>query len=309
MLERLNSLIDDDVTDVLIGSASGVWVQRGVRLARDDWVLTEAETRSLAVTLVDAGGRHIDDATPCVDVRLPGGVRVHAVLAPVSVGGTEISIRVPTRTPIRLESLLAGGVLTQGQATFLETAVKSKLTFLITGSAAAGKTTLLGALMSRVDEQERIVTIEDVAELRLEHPRVVTLETRQANVEGRGGIDIAELIRQSLRMRPDRLVVGECRGTEVIDMLRAFTTGHGGGGSTLHANSLEDVSVRLDSLGALAGLQSDFLSRLARTAIDVVIHVEADASGRRMKFGRLISEEGSLRVEEIEFLTATRHSL
>jgi pilus assembly protein CpaF len=300
MLEAINALIDDDVTDVLIGSLSGVWLHRPSGVTRAPLTLTEIQARSLAVQLIDMGGRHLDDASPCVDVRLGDGVRVHAALAPVSVGGTEISIRLPARAPLTLNNFAGNGTLTVAQLALLNAAVDSRLTFLVSGSAGAGKTTLLGALMSSVPMSQRIITIEDVAELRVEHARRVALETRQANSEGRGALDIAELIRQSLRMRPDRLVVGECRGAEVVDMLRAFTTGHSGGGSTIHANSLEEVAVRLDSLGALAGMAPEALARLAAAAVDLVVHIEQDAASRRIRIGRLTVTGGVLEVLPLE---------
>ena len=296
MLAAINALIDDDVTDVLIGSASGVWVQRASGVSRASLELSEQQARSLAVQLIDMGGRHLDDASPCVDVRLGDGVRVHAALAPVSVSGTEISIRLPTRKRLALADFVTDGLLTPAHLALFQSAIESRLPILVSGSAGAGKTTFLGALMSSVPTAERIITIEDVAELRIDHDRRVALETRQANSEGRGALDIAELIRQSLRMRPDRLVVGECRGAEVVDMLRAFTTGHSGGGSTIHANSLEDVAVRLDSLGALAGIGSDAMARLATAAIDLVVHIGQADSRRHVEIGRVKVVGGVLEV-------------
>jgi pilus assembly protein CpaF len=299
----LNSLIDDEVTDLFISGRNGVWVRRRRGIEQASVSITENDVRNLAVALIDAGGRHIDDANPCVDVRLGDGVRVHAVLSPVSVGGTEISIRVPARIPLDLNELVASSELGAVQRRFLETAVASGLTFLVTGSTGSGKTTLLAALMSCVPVDERIITIEDVAELRITHPRVVALEARQPNTEGLGGVGVVELIRQSLRMRPDRLVVGECRGADVVDMLRAFTTGHGGGGSTLHANALEEVPIRILSLAALSGLGSAAISLLARAAIDVVVHIDTRAEGRTLHFGRFVNESDGLRVEEFSELS------
>lgn len=301
MLEHINALIDADVTDVLISAPNGVWVQRDGSVERTGLNLTEEQVRRLAIELIDLGDRHIDDATPCVDVRLDGGVRVHAVLAPVSVGGTEISIRIPNARALTLSELVASGVVSRAVEAFLGEAISAKLTFLISGSAGAGKTTFLGVLMSTVPEGERLISIEDVAELRIKHPRRVSLETRQANTEGRGAISIANLIETALRMRPDRLIVGECRGAETIDMLRAFTTGHAGGGSTIHANSLDDTATRLDSLGALAGMPSTALARLACAAIDLVVHIDRSDVSRRVTVGRLHVEGGVLVVHEIDF--------
>lgn len=285
MFESLTALLDDSVTDVFVSPTSGVWLHRGADVERLVMEFTEEQVRALAVELVDRGGRHLDDANPCVDVALEGGVRVHAVLWPVSAGGTEVSIRIPSRKPQTLESFRAEGALSAVTELSLRGAVAGKKTILVTGAAGAGKTTLLRALLELVPERDRIVVIEDVAELRLAHPRAVCLETREANVERIGEIGVAELIRQSLRMRPDRLVVGECRGADVVDMFIAFTTGHGGGGSTLHASSLSDVATRLGALCALAGVSAETTTTLALAAIDLVAHIDRARSGRSISLG------------------------
>ena len=301
VLEHINDLIDDTVTDVFVNASTGVWLQRDHHRARADLACTESEVRELAVELVELGGRHIDDASPCVDVRLGGGVRVHAVLAPVSVGGTEVSIRLPRASTLTLNSWMTDGTLTESQVGEFRRLVQQRATFLVSGATGAGKTSFLAALMSEVTHDQRIVTIEDVAELAIAHPRCVRLEARQNNTDGRGEISIAELVRQALRMRPDRLVVGECRGVEVVDMLRAFTTGHSGGGSTIHASSLSDVAIRLDSLAALAGMMPDAMARLAVSAIDVVVHIDHDEGVRRLACARLINDDGILRAVTIAF--------
>jgi pilus assembly protein CpaF len=304
VLEQINALIDADVTDVFIGSATGVWLQRPKGVSRAPLNFTEEQVREFAVSLIDLGGRHIDDAMPCVDVRLGGGVRVHAVLSPVSVHGTEISIRFPSGAIRSLEDWVCGGGLSSEAASRLKFAVEARHTILVSGATGAGKTSLLSCLMSAVDHGERIITIEDVAELQISHPRCVGLEVRQANTDGRGEISVADLVRQSLRMRPERLVVGECRGAEVVDMLRAFTTGHAGGGSTIHANSMSDVAVRLDSLAALAGMDSEALARLATAAIDLVIHISCDAGIRHVTVGKLVVVDGILRAVQSPPLSA-----
>ena len=300
MLDRINALLDADVTDVFIGASSGVWLQRPAGVSRASITLNEREVRELAVSLVDLGGRHLDDATPCVDVKLAGGVRVHAVLAPISVHGTEISIRLPSRRVRTLDDWVMNSSVSAQVHEQLEAAVIARQTILVSGATGAGKTSLLSCLMSGVTREERIVTIEDVAELRIEHPRCVGLEVRQANTDGRGEISIADLVRHSLRMRPERLVVGECRGAEVVDMLRAFTTGHSGGGTTIHANSLADVGVRLDSLAALTGMHSGALARLAAAAIDLVVHIDFTSGWRRLRLGRLVDSGGVLNVVEVD---------
>ena len=298
MLNRLNALLDDAVSDVFIGSATGVWLQRGNSVERAPIEVSEDEVRGLAVDLIDQGGRHLDDANPCIDVALPGGVRVHAALWPLSSQGTEISIRIPARNVPTLDDFVGAGSITAPTAEFLRDAVAGKKTFLVTGAAGSGKTTLLRTLLSCVDPSQRIIVIEDTAELCIPHPRAVSLETRAANVEGVGEFGVPELIRQALRMRPDRLVVGECRGADVVDMFIAFTTGHPGGGSTLHATSLSDVSIRLTALTALAGLGASACAALVNAAIDVVIHVSLADGTRRLSIGRpLVGVSGELMIE------------
>ncbi|GAA1699027.1 hypothetical protein GCM10009808_15660 [Microbacterium sediminicola] len=275
-------MTDPRTTDVFVNGAGSVFVDDGSGLREvPSPPRSEAETRALAVALVGAGGRHIDEATPCVDVRLDGGVRVHAVLPPLAVDGTLVSIRVSRLARIRLRDLERGGMFDAELALRLRSLVSERRNILVTGATGAGKTTLLAALLSEADPRERIVTIEDVAELAIDHPHHVRLEARQANLEGAGAIDLARLAREALRMRPDRLIVGECRGAEVRELLTALNTGHDGGAGTVHANSLGDVAARLEALGALAGLGDRALARQVASAIDVVIHVERDSGGRR----------------------------
>jgi pilus assembly protein CpaF len=277
-------LVDGEVTDLFVnGEKGGFWVDRGDGLRRDESLrLTERAVRDLAVRLIALGGRHIDEATPCVDVRLPGGVRVHAVLPPVSVTGTLISIRVPQVRRRSLAELGAAGMFDDSQAAVLARAVAQRTNLLVTGAAGTGKTTLLGALLATAPATERIVAIEDVAELGVEHPHFVSLESRQANLEGAGALGMDRLVREALRMRPDRLVVGECRGAEVRELLAALNTGHDGGAGTLHANSLVDVPARLEALGALAGMTPDAVARQTVSAIGLVLHLERRDGVRRL---------------------------
>jgi len=279
-------LADPDVTDVFVNGDAGLFVDRG-RGAEPvgGWELRGDEVRDLAVALVGLGGRHVDDAHPAVDVRLAGGIRVHAVLAPIAPDGTAISIRVPRWERIDLDGLERAGTLSAPQRAELEGLVARRRNVLITGAAGSGKTTLLAALLERVPARERIVTIEDVAELRVTHPHQVRLEARQPNLEGAGGVDLARLVREALRMRPDRLVVGECRGAEVRELLGALNTGHEGGAGTLHANGIADVPARLEALGALAGLDATALARQVVSAIHAVVHLERRADGRRVVAG------------------------
>jgi pilus assembly protein CpaF len=293
-------LLRPGITDLFLTGGGELWSDGppdGLR-RENGWRAGPQEARELAVRLIAAGGRHIDEATPFVDVRLRGGVRVHAVLPPVSTGGALLSIRVPRRSQPSLDDLVAGGGMPSAGRDRLLAAVRARTNLLITGAGGAGKTTLLAALLGNAPPGERIVVIEDVAELRIQHPHVVGLETRQPNLEGAGGVDLRRLVREALRMRPDRLVLGECRGEEVRDLLGALNTGHDGGAGTMHANSLEDVPARLEALGALAGLGEQALARQAVSAIGLVVHLERVDGVRRLSgFGRLrLDREGRLAV-------------
>jgi pilus assembly protein CpaF len=269
------------VTDVLV-NAPLVWLDSGAGLRCADITLAERRARELAVRLVQLGGRHLDEASPCVDVRLHDGIRVHAVLPPISPAGTLLSIRLPRLERWSLDELENQGMLTNAERRGLTALVASRENLLVTGGAGAGKTTLLAAMLGAASPTERIVLVEDVAELRVDHRHAVTLEARQPNIEGAGGVPLDELVRQALRMRPDRLVVGECRGPEVRELLSALNTGAAGGAGTLHANSLQDVPARLEALGALAGLGPEALARQAVSAIGTVLHLEHTGGRRRL---------------------------
>lgn len=294
--------IDDTVTDVFVNGTAGLFVDRGSGAEpATQWRASEREVRDLAVALVGLGGRHLDDQAPCVDVRLASGIRVHAVLAPVSTTGTALSIRIPRVRAADLAALVALGAFDARQQAWLLGLVADRANILITGGTGTGKTTLLSALLSEVPPTERIVTIEDVAELRPRHPHHVALEARQANLEGAGGITLARLVRESLRMRPDRLVVGECRGEEVRELLSALNTGHDGGAGTMHASGLRDVPARLEALGALAGMDATALARQAVSAFSVVLHLDRTPDGiRRIRqAGRLVLVADRLDIEEV----------
>ncbi|TYL52628.1 TadA family conjugal transfer-associated ATPase [Agromyces mariniharenae] len=286
------------VTDLFVNGDRGLWIDRGSGAEREPaWSAAEDEVRALAIRLIARGGRHIDEATPAVDVRLGGGVRVHAVLPPVSTRGTVISIRVPRVAGFPLRALAAAGMLDPGQETMLRDVVATRRNLLVTGAAGAGKTTLLAALLSEADPRDRIVLIEDVAELAVDHPHVVSLEARQANLEGAGRLGLDALLREALRMRPDRLVVGECRGAELRELLSALNTGHDGGAGTLHANSLDDVPARLEALGSAAGLDAHAVARQAVSAFELVLHVERVDGRRRLAgIGRFAMRDGRLAV-------------
>lgn len=299
-LGLLAEYADERTTDLLLAGPV-LWVDRGDGLVRrDDWpVLDEPALRELAVRLVARGGRHLDDATPCVDVRLADGIRVHAVLPPVSAAGTVLSVRLPARRRWRLHDLIAGGMLDAACGGALAEAVLARDNILVTGASGTGKTTLLGALLAEVPGNERIVTVEDVAELRIDHPHVVPLESRQANTEGAGALGLERLVREALRMRPDRIVLGECRGAEVRELLAALNTGHDGGAGTLHASELADVPARLEALGALAGMTPHALARQAVSGLDLVVHLDRGRGRRRVAaVGRFaLSRKGLLTVE------------
>jgi len=274
-------LADPQVTDVLVNAGSGVWVDRGDGLTRADCeVGDEPAVRRLAVRLAGIAGRRLDDTCPYVDGLLPGGVRLHAVLPPIAAEGSHISLRVPRQVAPSLVELAQWGTFGAGWLRVLEALVSRRCSFVVSGGTGSGKTTLLGALLGEVEVCERLVIVEDVRELAIDHPHVVRLQSRPANVEGRGEIGLTSLVRQSLRMRPDRLVVGEVRGAEVREMLAALNTGHEGGCSTLHANTGADVVARFEALGALAGLAPTAVHAQLLSAIQVVVHVRR-SSGRR----------------------------
>ncbi len=281
-LEEL--LREPDVTDVLVTGPDDVWVDRGRGLARAGVRFADdAAVRRLAQRLALAAGRRLDDAQPWVDGRLPAvsgdsfGVRLHAVLAPIAQGGTCLSLRVLRPATQGLDAL---GLAPEPRA-LLSAIIRQRLAFLVVGGTGAGKTTLLAAMLGAVDPCDRIVCVEDAAELAPRHPHVVRLVARPANVEGAGGVSVRDLVRQALRMRPDRIVVGEVRGAEVVDLLTALNTGHDGGAGTVHANSTEEVPARLEALAALGGMNRAALHSQLAAAVKVVLHVHRYPDGAR----------------------------
>ena len=271
------------VTDVLVNGPDEVWLDRGRGLERTAVRFSDDESvRRLAVRLAAAAGRRLDDAAPWVDVALPDGTRVHAVLPPVSGGGTCLSLRVLRRARLGLDELVAAGALPGESAGLLRAVIAGRVAFLVTGGTGSGKTTMLSALLGLVDRTERIVVCEDAAELTPVHPHVVRLVTRPPNVEGIGEVALRDLVRQALRMRPDRLVVGEVRGAEVVDLLAAFNTGHDGGCGTLHVNRAAEVPARLEALGVAAGLDRTAVHSQAAAALSVVVHLRRTPAGRRV---------------------------
>lgn len=292
-------LRDRSVTDLFINGAAGLFIDRGSGAQLEPtWGADEAQVRDLAIELVSLGGRHLDDANPCVDVRLAGGMRLHAVLPPVASDGTMISLRIPRLGTLSLDRLSRRGTCTPSQRERLAEAISQRQNFLISGGTGSGKTTLLAAMLAEVPQHERIVTVEDVAELQITHQHHVRMEARQANLEGAGGIGLDTLVRQSLRMRPDRLVVGECRGAEIRELLSALNTGHSGGGGTVHANGLEQLAARLEALGAMADWSAESLARQVCSAIELVIHLDRDEDGQRRiaDFGRPTIQNDRLQI-------------
>jgi pilus assembly protein CpaF len=280
----------EGATDVLVNGPHQVYLERGEGLELTDVRFPdEAAVRRLAQRLASSGGRRLDDASPYVDLRLADGTRFHAVLAPLARPGTVLSFRVPRNRVFSMDELVSLGTLCDEGADLLRLIVERRVAFLVSGGTGSGKTTLLSALLSLVDPGHRIVLVEDASELRPDHRHVVALESRPANVEGAGAIALQVLVRQALRMRPDRLVVGEVRGAEVSDLLAAMNTGHDGGCGTIHANSAADVPARIEALAMAAGLPRAAVHSQLASALDVVIHLRRDARGSR-------------RVEEIAML-------
>ena len=275
-------LAEPGVTDVVVNGAEQVFVDRGRGLERTSIrFASESEVRRLAQRLAASVGRRLDDAVPFVDARLADGSRVHAVLGTLADPGTCISLRVPASRTFSLADCVASGSLTPGAAELLGRIVATRLAFLVSGGTGSGKTTLLAALLGLVPPTERIVVVEDSRELAPAHPHVVRLEGRPANSEQAGAVTLTDLVRQSLRMRPDRLVVGEVRGPEIADLLTAMNTGHEGGCGTVHANSSADVPARLEALAALGGLSRQAVHAQIASALHASIHITRDPSGRR----------------------------
>jgi pilus assembly protein CpaF len=272
-----------DVTDVLVNGPDAVYVDRGSGLERTEVTFTDdAAVRRLAQRLAAAGGRRLDDSVPHVDVRLADGTRFHAVLAPLARPGTVLSLRVPHQRVLSLDELVAAGTVNDQGARLLRSLVSRRLAFLVSGGTGSGKTTLLNSLLSLVPSDERLVLVEDASELRPDHPHVVGLEARPPNIEGAGEVTLRTLVRQALRMRPDRLVVGEVRGAEVVELMAALNTGHEGGCGTIHANSARDVPARVEALALAAGLGREAAHSQLLAGLDAVLHLGRDHDGHRV---------------------------
>lgn len=277
-------LKDDSITEVMVNGPKKIYIERMGKLHLTAAQFHDnAHLMSVIDKIVTPIGRHVDEASPLVDARLPDGSRVNIVIPPLSLIGPCVTIRKFSKTPLSVENLISFGTLSEQMAIFLRACVKAKLNIMISGGTGSGKTTTLNVISSFIPHDERIVTTEDAAELRLEQPHVVTLEARPANIEGKGRVSIRDLVRNSLRMRPDRIIVGEVRGGEALDMLQAMNTGHDGSLTTAHANSPRDVLSRLETMVLMSGL--DLPVRAIRdqisSALDLIIHQERIQDGSR----------------------------
>jgi pilus assembly protein CpaF len=281
----------------MVNSHESIYVERGGKLF---WTgakfVDDDQLRRTIDKIVARVGRRIDEASPYVDARLPDGSRVNAIIPPIAIDGAALTIRKFSADPYEAEDLVSFGTLTSPVAQFLEACVRGRLNILVSGGTGAGKTTTLNVLSSSIPDDERIITIEDAAELRLLQPHVVRLEYRPPNIEGRGEVSIRQLVRNALRMRPDRIVVGEVRGGEALDMLQAMNTGHDGSISTIHANSPRDVLSRLETMSLMAGMEITVraVREQIASAVDLIIHQARlkDGSRRFTHVTEVLSMEG-----------------
>jgi len=265
-------LRDPTVTEVMVNRPDQVYCERFGKLELTDIQFRDFDhIRHVIDKIVTPLGRRVDESSPMVDARLPDGSRVNAIISPLSLNGPVLTIRKFSVDPYTVEDLIGFGTITQGMAAFIAACVKVKLNILVSGGSGAGKTTLLNVLSSFIPEGERVVTVEDAAELKLHQPHVVRLESRPPNIEGKGEIKIRDLVRNCLRMRPDRIVVGEVRGGEALDMLQAMNTGHEGSISTIHSNTPRDALARLETMVMMSGM--DLPSRAIREQVAAAIHM------------------------------------
>ena len=274
----------DGITEIMVNGPKQVYIERDGKLKRVNTSFDDDEHIMRIIDRIVAPlGRRIDEGSPMVDARLPDGSRVNAVIPPIAINGPTLTIRLFSKTPLTIENLIEFGSITQEAVEFLKACIVSRLNVVVSGGTGSGKTTLLNILSNFIPDDERIVTIENAAELQLRQEHVVTLESRPPNVEGRGTVSIRDLVINSLRMRPDRIVVGEVRGGEALDMLQAMNTGHDGSLTTAHANSPRDMLSRLETMVLMAGM--DLPHRAVReqmaAAIDVIVHTERFRDGTR----------------------------
>jgi len=300
-------LEDTTVTEIMVNGYDTVYVERGGVIGRTALeFIDEDHLRRVIDRIVARVGRRIDESSPLVDARLPDGSRVNAVIPPLAVRGSSLTIRKFSDTPYTVEDLIGFGSLTRPLAEFLDGCVKAKLNILVSGGTGTGKTTLLNVLSSSIPHNERIVTIEDAVELKLQQEHVIVLESRPPNIEGSGEVTIRDLVRNSLRMRPDRIVVGECRGGEALDMLQAMNTGHDGSISTIHANAPRDCIARLETLVLMAGMELPLraIREQVASAIDLIVQIQRlrDGSRRVTHVTEVVGMEGDTVVLQDAFL-------
>ena len=278
-------LAEESITEVMCNAYDDIWVERDGRIERTDTkFIDDAQYRQVIDKIVSSVGRRVDESSPMVDARLPDGSRVNAIIPPLAINGSVLTIRKFAKDPFTAKDLINFGTWTMDLVTVMEAAVRGKLNVLVSGGTGTGKTTNLNVLSSFIPDGERIITIEDSAELQLQQPHVITLETRPANAEGSGQVTIRELVKNSLRMRPDRIIVGECRAAEALDMLQAMNTGHEGSMTTVHANTARDAISRLETMVLMAGF--DLPVRAIReqiaSALHLILQVTRLPDGRRV---------------------------
>ncbi len=281
----LQPLLDDpDISEVMVNGPKNIYVERRGKLIKTNVVFENDEAVVRVIEkIITPLGRRIDAESPTVDARLPDGSRVNAVIQPCAIDGSAITIRKFKKDKLTVAQMISYGSLTQNMADFIQACVKTKLNIVISGGTGSGKTTLLNVLSGFIPDDERIVTIEDAAELKLQQDHVVRLETRPANAEGKGMVSIRELVKNSLRMRPDRIIVGECRGGEALDMLQAMNTGHDGSLTTLHANTPRDALSRLETMSLMSGMDLPLkvIREQIASAIDLIIQQSRLKDGTR----------------------------
>ncbi|MBV8580478.1 MAG: CpaF family protein [Candidatus Eremiobacteraeota bacterium] len=299
-LGPIESLLDDpSVSEIMVNGHANIFVEKGGHIERTvKQFADDRQVRLVIERIIAPLGRRLDESSPMVDARLPDGSRVNAVIEPLAIDGPSLTIRRFGKTRLDMNGLVERGALTPAMADFLRAAVEARLNVIVSGGTGSGKTTLLNSLSSFIPKSDRIVTVEDAAELKLDQPHVVRLESRPANLEGKGAISIRDLVRNSLRMRPDRIVVGECRSGEALDMLQAMNTGHDGSMTTIHANTPRDACARVETLVLMAGF--DLPVRAIREqiagAIDVIVQVARlrDGSRKVTAISELVGMEGEV---------------
>ncbi len=277
-------LRDETVTEIMVNGPHSIYIERRGKLTRTNaQFVDDAHLLRIIDKIISRIGRRVDEASPMVDARLPDGSRVNAIIPPLSIKGPSLTIRKFRKDPFQMQDLIKFGTLTPKSGQFLEACVRGKLNILISGGTGSGKTTTLNVLSSAIPDGERIITVEDAAELQLSQEHVITLETRPANIEGKGAVAIRDLVRNTLRMRPDRIIVGECRGPETVDMLQAMNTGHDGSLTTIHANTPRDAMSRIETLVLTAGVDLPLraIREQAAAAFDLVVQVSRLVDGSR----------------------------